>query len=480
MLKHRLLTGIAAAGFAGLAATTASAETTSETDQLRSELATLRSEIAQLRQEQNEDWLTERRAEEVKALVRDVLSDADTRSSLLAEGAYMGITDKGKVTLESANGNFKMNIGGQLQMRYTINFRDDEDNSLEDAGKAGFSIRRAKVVFSGHVASPKIKYKLQLDTNDDTNSASLDVAKISYKVADGLSIWAGEDKAPFLKEEMTSSKRQLAVERSYLNEMFTLDAIQGFGVNWEPTDNIKTYFAVHDGSQSGDGRGGPRFADLSDNISEPIDPDGDLGSGKDFDNDEVNFAVLARVEWLAAGEWKQGRDFTSFAGEDMFLMIGAAVDYESGEKGTNGVLTDDVLAYTADVMFSVDGFNAYAAFVGASIIREDASGNDDLNPFGFLVQAGYNIDFGDNGYFEPFVRYEYIDFDEAVMGYEDQISFITTGVNWYHRKHNSKLSADVVIALDPVDDGQDSLGILGDNMDADSQVAVRLQYQVLF
>ena len=58
---------------------------TSDAD-LRAELDRVKSRLAELEGKQDANWLNEQRAEEIKGLVRDVINDADTRASLLADG----------------------------------------------------------------------------------------------------------------------------------------------------------------------------------------------------------------------------------------------------------------------------------------------------------------------------------------------------------------------------------------------------------
>lgn len=57
---------------------------------LRAELTVLKARLAELEAKQDDTWLDQRRTEQVKALIHDVLSDADTRASLLADGVTAG------------------------------------------------------------------------------------------------------------------------------------------------------------------------------------------------------------------------------------------------------------------------------------------------------------------------------------------------------------------------------------------------------
>ncbi|MHC5023167.1 MAG: hypothetical protein ACYTGG_04565, partial [Planctomycetota bacterium] len=78
---------------AGMVATTTAMVAASDqptVEDLQAQIKELRSEVAQLRSGNDENWLTEARADEIRGLVYDVLADADTRSSLLQGGAAAG------------------------------------------------------------------------------------------------------------------------------------------------------------------------------------------------------------------------------------------------------------------------------------------------------------------------------------------------------------------------------------------------------
>ena len=91
-------------GAAALALTGGSfADTTPEANtDLKAKLDSALARIDQLEAKQNDNWLTEQRAGEIRKLVQDVLDDADTRASLLAHGATAGC-DNGAV-IQMADG----------------------------------------------------------------------------------------------------------------------------------------------------------------------------------------------------------------------------------------------------------------------------------------------------------------------------------------------------------------------------------------
>lgn len=432
---------------------------------LKSEVAAMKARIAELEGQKSESWLNERRAEEVKALVREVLADADTRASLQGSGAVAGHNGK-NFFLASEDGNYLLTVGGQIQVRYVYNMRDDanednEDNEADD-NENGFTIRRAKLAFAGHIGSPKIQYMIRLKADRSDETVRTEVVKVGYQLTDNISIWAGEDKAPFLREELISSGRQLAVERSYLNAVNSLGYVQGIWVNWEASDMIKTSVAIHDGSRSGEGYGS--------------DSDSD-GSNKDFYGDNTDVAIGGRIDVKLMGDWSSWNDFSSWSGEDPSLIIGGAINWdvtETGDDISSHNNNDSVLAWTVDASFKTAGFNAFAAYVWNEALNDEISNNENVEIHSYLVQAGYMV-IPDK--LEPFVRYEWIEYDDPSVT-NDEINILTFGANYYIKKHDAKFTLDVVYAMDPIS-GASGLGLLSDS-DNDDQIAIRAQFQLLF
>ncbi|MCZ6542464.1 MAG: hypothetical protein O6768_02245, partial [Planctomycetota bacterium] len=147
------------AGAAALVLTGGSfADTTSQetNQQLRARLADLESRLAAV--EKGDNWLTEQRANEVRGLVRDVLADADTRASLLAQGMTAGY-DNGAV-IASADGNWLLRTNILMQQRFIINSQSAATGAATDEDRWGFETTRARLTFSGNVVSPDWFYKL--------------------------------------------------------------------------------------------------------------------------------------------------------------------------------------------------------------------------------------------------------------------------------------------------------------------------------
>ncbi len=459
-----------------------------EVAQLRrsnAELHNLKMEVAQLKAGQEEDWLNEQREMQIRGLIEDVLADADSRASLLDDGLTAGHNGK-HFFLRSPGGLFLMEIDGRIQVRYVANFR--ENTGFEDGGeeanpvddfKSGFEIRRAKIAFSGHVASPKIGYEIQIEVDREDNTVEADKIVIDYKLTDAVTLWVGEDKAPFMREELTSSKRQLAVERSVFNEQFTVDKVQGFGVIADVGEAVQIHGMIHDGFKSGSGSTDIFFTQEEDFNEEEGD---DRDTSKRFFEDAVDIALTGRIDVKIAGSWKQMKDFTAWSGEDLAAFFGAALHYEIGETG-DGFNNNNFWAWTVDGSIEVAGVNVFAAIAGQHSDFDQVVSADEFDRIGFLIQGGYNIPLGD-GSLEPFGRFEWMDFDGTNgtngVGRDDILRIFTFGANYYFDKHNAKLTVDVMIAFDNVRDRHTGLGVLRDAPGEDGQVVVRSQFQLLF
>jgi phosphate-selective porin OprO/OprP len=417
-------------------------------------------EIAELRRAGDPQWMTEQRSAEIRELVEEVLADADTRASLLESGLTAGYDGK-HFFLASADGNYRMNIGGYMQVRYLANFRED---SGSDDTETGFQLRRAKLEFFGNVIAPQFIYSMQLEVNRDTGEVGMDRGYVGYVFNDDLSILAGRFKGPLLHEEfLVSATRQLAVERSLVNAIFSINYVDGAMLVASPNDWLNLNLSVNDGLRSGDPG----------------------GTGNDFASDTSDIAFTGRADVKLMGEWPQLKDFNAWEGQATSAFIGAAAHYELSESGdtqTAVPAADSFVTYTSDATLYAGGFEVFGAFVGRHVDLVDAAPVPSYDDFGVVVQGGYMV-VPDK--FEPFVRYEWIGPDSD-RGLND-MNLITAGANYFFKKNSAKLTADVVWALDELNSfafstptSRTGLGLLPDAPGAENQVVIRVQFQLVF
>ncbi len=411
---------------------------------MQAQMDVMSAKLSQLEAEQGDNWLNERRAEEVKGLIMEVLSDADTRASLLNDGVLAGHDGK-HFFISSADGTFALYLGGQIDLRYIWN---QQDSSTGDEDEGGFQTRRLKLKASGHISSPKIKYKVTLATDRGDGNAFLEAYEVAHQVNDNINVAAGLMKLPFLTEELTSSSQLLAVERTPTNEYFTLNRAEGVRLRYDDGP-ILINFMISDGANS---------------------------ERSDFDDDESEIALTGRIDYLVQGERSQGKDFTGWSGEEQFLNIGGAYHLEYGD-GRNGG-TDNYHAHTIDAHWENGPLNLFAAYIGATI-DPDSSGSSDRDMAGFVVQGGIHV-VPDK--VEVFGQWFYIDGDVAG---EDEFDGCVVGFNYYINGHKTKLTTDVIWLNDmlpssnPFGASASSSG-LGLITGTEDELAVRTQFQVLF
>ncbi|MCH8006182.1 MAG: hypothetical protein IH888_08130 [Planctomycetes bacterium] len=432
------------------------ADTTSQAtnDELKARVAELESRLSAVEAGKSNHWLTERRADEIRGLIGDVLADADTRASLLAQGMTAGYQDG--ALIQSSDGNWSLKTNIHMQQRFVYNSQDPAAAGADD-DRVGFENTRTKFILSGNVVSPDWYYKFEVnfgshggtvfDEDDRTDTGD---AYIGYDYGNGWGIKVGTYKAPFLREEMVDSRYQLAVERSLVNYIFTGGRTDGVSANWE-SDQFRVDFGINDGINSGQSA---------------------------FGTPDVDFAISARGEWLVMGNWDQFMDFTSPSGSETGLLVGAAFHWETNEDDAAPAAFDaDTVLFTVDGSYEAGGWNVYGAFMYKSV--EDPSGvGVEPDQTGIMFQGGYY--FTDE--WEGFARYEWADLDTVGA---DDVSILTFGVNRYFDGHNAKWTTDLGFALDGIDasvstaDG-DITGFKADAAGDDGQFVLRSQLQIVF
>ena len=428
------------------------AQMRAQLQQMQQKLNAQETQIAQLQQANGQNWLNEQRAAEVKSLVKEVLADADTRASLLESGMTAG--HNGKFFLASEDGSFLLTFGGHFQFRHIWN---SQDNSA-DEDDAGFQFRRMKVKFNGHIGSPKLTYGITLIGSGTSGSVSAEGPYMGYNFGNGWDVKFGLVKIPFLRQELISSSKQMAVDRGLVTEFFTMDYSEMVELNYKG-DNIRASFSINDGVDE-------EFSTI----------------GQDY----VEVALSARVDLKLAGDWKQWSDTSAWSGEDTAVFLGAAVHYQTGDAANTdpeGKNIADYLAWTIDGSLETNGLGLFIAYMGGNI-DYDAAGAADQTMQGLLVEAGYMI-IPDK--LEPFVRWEYLDYDSATL---NELQAFTVGMNWYINKHNAKLTTDLIWVYDGDvmanafgnDAGSSNLGMTGAGSSAnnDDIFVLRSQFQLLF
>lgn len=397
-------------------------------------------------------------SDEVRAVVAEMLADADSRTSLLAANA--GHQD-GNFFISSDDGGYNLTIYGLVQFRYMMNFRDEDSTSNEF--EPGFQAARTKIGAKGNIVNKDWSYNILGNFSRDSGEFGLQDAYVEYKLPNGLRVRWGQFKLPLLREELVDDPHQLAVERSVVNSVFTQGRSQGVALlctsSW-----CNTGLAFSDGLNSAN-------TDFTAPGTLGLTPSG-----------EADWAVTGRIEFLFAGAKKDLRDFTAPQGTPFGALLGLAGHYQqSPNTAAIGDTDRDLFEYTIDGSLEGDGWNAFGAFVGRWDNFRTAGVDSDFNDFGAVVQGGFRIAANT----ELFGRWDalFLDSDRGTM--EDNFHFLTFGVNQYFAGHAAKFTGDIVVSLDETPDlvglgvlPNTGVGLLGDG--ESGEVVVRLQFQLQF
>jgi hypothetical protein len=381
----------------------------------------------------------------------EVMADAQKRSAAAMTGGY----EDGKFILRAPDGSFSLSPGAQLQFRYVANSRDDD--TVGDDFEDGFDVRRAKFSFAGNVINKDTTYNFQWETNENNGEVTLEEAWVRFKVREDWHVRLGQIKDDVFHEETISSKRQLTVDRSLLNELLAggeTDYVQGASAEWDATDALRLNAMIHDGYNS-------------DNT--PFSEDG--GSGF-IGVEPTEWGFSGRIEYFARGAdaKKQYDDFSAMKNKGDLLVFGAGADYSfAGDS--------HALFHSADVQWeNTNGLGVYGAIIGLErdIDANDPAGAGSTYDWGFLVQAAYML----NSKWEVFGRWDITFLDDDVLAPtdEDTINEFTVGLNRYLNGHNAKFTFDASYLPDGSPNNETGIGVLATD---EESFIFRAQFQLL-
>ncbi len=448
---------LGAAAFSGMAV----AGNGGSTNDMQSRIEAAEAKIAELSAQQNADWMSEARSEQVRGIVQDVLADADTRASLQGDGATSGYNDG--FFVKSADGKWSMKINGLFQERW--NLGSQGSSSFNPGGPQlfpqaqasanyttafGFETTRAALNFSGELAG-KAYYNARLNWSPYNTPRALGAARVpgpglQNSTGNGISNdpleWAyggwhqddnwdvqiGRQKFDVMRSFMVNAEDQQAIERSSYSYYWNTSAI---------TNGIKAKYS------SDQMRGNVMFSNGS-----------GAGTGNNqWTANQHGWAVTGRGEFLLKGTWDQFDEIGSTVGgaDGWLLGVGAGYLRNQDQSQNNWI-------FSSDLSYQGNGWNAYgsatvgdnnngvATAAGAPFIF---NGNDnDHTSFGFEVGAGVYLD--DTN--ELYGRWQWLTPGGAWGGAgtpannnwspSSKLNIATIGLNHYIAGPNAKLSVD--------------------------------------
>lgn len=376
-------------------------------------------------------------------LAKNTAPPKQKKSAIPAEVSY----GKNGFEFRTENDKFSLAIQNRVQARYAEPF-DSDPRTLADLQRDenSFMIRRARTKLNGHAYSPWLKYYLQYDWSQPV-LRDLSLTFDKYKWAQ---VRVGRGKVNYNNERVASSGNQQFVNRSIVNDIFTVDRQQGIEVKgnlFPGTWHDITYYA---GVFTG------------------------LGIGE-RNNDDGNMMYSGRLQWNAmGGEMKSSQSDTEFH-EQPALNISFAMNtnqskctaFETDSRScrrlvdvnaTGGARYRDpsntTISGAQNGQYEIDQMmeEVHFKWKGFSFLHElhskrikDTLNNDaTTNLFGGFVQAGYFphafIEFIPAGV-EFAGRYAFVDMDTSRDN--DKQTEFSAAVNYFLEGHFNKLSLQI-------------------------------------
>ncbi len=310
----------------------------------------------------------------------------------------------------------RLDMGDLVKNEAGTSYESEIDNYL----------RRLRLEIGGNMVK-ELKYSLVFEADKNgkfassgspTNEVKIQIANIDYKFNDQFGVRFGKAKLPYSRVSLTSSSKQLIVERPVSTEaakklfddyyqshlMFSGKASEGLfaynfaiGDGWEPNSTISTGTTVHKSS--------------------PL--------------------YIARFEVSPPG-WVEADKNDAHLGKGKHLTVGANYATQKGIEYKTTAFEEDRTLTGLDVSGHWEGFTGQFEY---NALKEDSTdpAKSKKEPKGWYIQAGYFVP-GIN--LEPVARYEVYDQDSNSSDKQEKTT--TVGVNWYLKGHSMKIGLNRV------------------------------------
>lgn len=329
---------------------------------------------------------------------------------------------------------FSMAIQNRLQFRYASPF-DSDPRSLAnlEQDQSSFMVRRARTKLSGHAYWSWLKYNFQYDWSQPVlRDFNLELTKFSE-----ASLRLGRAKVIYNDERVTSSGKQQFVNRSIVNDIFTVDRQQGAQVFGRlfPKEWYDFSYAV--GVFSGQGVGERNNDDDKMMYSARLQWNF-LGDELAFSQSDIEFHTKPAASFAVAGMTNTSR-CTAFETDSNScralpnFKVGAAGQYEVNQA-------------MEEFRFKWRGFSLQHELHLKNVDDQFAAANLDSTTdlMGGYVQAGYfphdliplvpkQLEFA--------MRYAAVDPNINIDN--DRQQEFTGAMNWFFSGHNNKLTFEV-------------------------------------
>jgi len=438
------------------------------------------------------------RVEAMKQQIREVLSEAEFRESLMPSMLQAGY-DKG-FFIKSSDDNFLLKINGVVQLRWT-HYATRADNRwtfprLQRNDRTGFEMQRIRVGLSGHAYSPDLTYNVVMDAGTPLGYTFRPYyAYVNYRFCDAFQFRGGIMRIQSTRTQVLDDTTLQFPDRNTVDAVFGLG--RGMGVQFwgKLLDNrVEYYLQVLNALNS------PYNRVIT--VDNPAQP-----TGTEMD---ANPALVFRTVWHALGEG-DGSDFQDWGDLQFHETPGLDLGFHYAFNEDEGDLATTMIPYPAprrifnlggfgltnthgcqinqfgfDAHFKYQGFSAVSEYM-LRIVDPRRAGRmpfsnwwlftgqgDTTVQHGAFVQLGYFLPIpGLDKKLEAVARVGGI--STLANGQEGTWEY-AAGLNYYIEGNNVKLQADVTKVTEvPITSNYSSLANVNDDA-----LFFRVQLQVAF
>lgn len=347
---------------------------------------------------------------------------------VFAQDFAMGEETKGLKVKISDDTDFGIRIRMQPRVDTGDLVAGKDKNSYDS--ETDMYLRRLRLEMDGKLVK-NLKYNFTLDSDKngikgkDSSSKGNEVktlyAYLDYKFDDAANLRFGKAKLPYSRVSLTSSSKQLLIERPVSTEaakkLFDDYYQTNAMLHGSFAEGMISYnFALADGWENGN----------------TITPGGSTTADKVQTSGPL---YVARVEVSPPGFVEKSKS-DAHLGQGQHVTLGFSYAAQNSIKYQTATTSEDRTLMGADISAHFGGLTLQGEYIAWKTDYETAT---DKEPKGWYAQAGYFIP-GMN--IEPVARYETYDHDGNTADKKETDT--TFGVNWYGKGHSFKVGANWV------------------------------------
>jgi hypothetical protein len=454
------------------------------------ELKALKARVAELEKEENSNWMTQERTNQIRAIVEETIADAKKQGQF-ADADNFGYNNG--FYIQTSDKKFKLNINGYTQFRYTFasdqvevpffkNMPDTSTSKPKSGDVDGFDFRYARLYFSGNAFTPNLTYMIMGDFAGNTNANNFQLVDnyIAYRFNDTLNVRAGSYLVPYSRLEYISSGLAFVDFPAILSPF---DPKRSFGVSLygEPVKDKLTYeVMINNGPQANHNGSAAQLGGSTDNrigAASRVQLFGGTGKPADFADESDLRKDKSTLAWMLAGAVgydSVNQSTNAFPGAQ--AGAGTFVGTNNSPGFENFKINGDLYRATVDGEIKYCGLEFTSAAFFEQINENPGAGvsNPGFANKSSFFQVSY---YGQIGYmFTP--KWEVVGragefFTEAGPNQMDEFSL---GLNYFMFGKNVKLQGDVTFIPNEAAMSDATFGTVQNTQD----VVTRLQLQLKF